>query len=206
MSTTHTSTESRALTLLGSGVSPEQVAAALGVTPSTISQLLSRDDFALQVSQLRYEALSKHNLRDATYDALEDALLLKLKDLLPLMMRPMEILKALQTLNGAKRRGASAPEQITSQQNIVNIVIPTTIINKFVTNSRNQVIQTGTQELETMQSGSLLRKLRNNNDTNDNARTTISQEGNRERQQSERAASSQQEEGRLLANFDTSFA
>jgi predicted transcriptional regulator len=162
-----TSTETRALSLLGAGVSPEQVAAALGVTPSAISQMLSREDFALAVSQLRYEALSKHNERDSTYDSLEDKLLLKLKDLLPLMMRPMEVLKALQVLNGAKRRGQSAPEQITNQQTVVNITMPTTIVNKFVTNSRNQVIQAGTQELETLQSGVLLRQFKGEGVAND---------------------------------------
>lgn len=75
-----------------------------------------------------------------------------------MMMRPMEVMKAISVINGAKRRGQSAPEQVTNQQTTVSIVMPTVIVNKFVTNIHNQVIQAGTQELLTIQSGSLLRE------------------------------------------------
>lgn len=159
MARSQTTTEGRALALLGSGqVSPEQVASACGVTVSRISQLLSDPEFAAEVAELRYQNLSKHNLRDSKYDALEDRLVDKLSDLLPLMMRPLEVLKAIQVINAAKRRGQSTPEQITNQQTVVSITMPTVIVNKFVTNVNNQVIQAGDQELLTIQSGSLLKE------------------------------------------------
>lgn len=153
--TTRSSAEERALKLLGSGLGPEAVASAVGVTVSRISQLLSDSEFAAEVSTLRYNSLSKHNERDETYDTLEDALITKLKQNLPLMCRPMEILKAIQVINAAKRRGQSAPESITNQQTVVNITMPTQIVNKFTTNINNQVVQAGSQELLTIQASKL---------------------------------------------------
>lgn len=160
MASTTTTTESRALALLGTGLGPEVVASALGVSISRISQLLSEETFAAEVATLRFQNLSKHNERDTKYDQMEDDLLERLKDCLPLMVRPMEILKAIQVINAAKRRGASAPEQIVHQNNVVNLVMPVQVIQKFTTNVHNQVVQTGTQSLNTLQSGSLLNLAR----------------------------------------------
>jgi hypothetical protein len=150
------STEERAIKLLGSGLGPEQVATAVGVTAARISQLLSDQNFAQAVASLRFEALQKHNEIDASYDELEAALINKLADVMPLMMRPGEILGAIRIINGAKRRGQSAPEQVVHQNTVVNLVMPTQIIQKFSMNSNNQVTNVGSQTLETMQSSTLL--------------------------------------------------
>ena len=158
---TTTATEERALQLLGSGVLPATVALALGVTESRISQLLSDPNFADSVAQLRFENLQKHNKRDNELDALEDTLIEKFKASMALMFRPEQILRALQVINAAKRRGQAAPEAITQQQSVVNLVMPVQIIQKFTTNINNQVVQTGDQKLITVQSGALLDKVRN---------------------------------------------
>jgi hypothetical protein len=154
------STEQRALTLLSQGIPAETVAATLGVVPSRISQLLSREDFAAELSSLKYTALQKHNERDSELDSLEDSLIKKLKSNLALMVRPMEITRALQVVNAAKRRGHSAPTQLTAQQTILNLTLPIQVVNQFKTNSQNQVIEAGTQQLLTMQSGTLFNKLK----------------------------------------------
>lgn len=158
-STTST-TEDRALTLLGSGISPVAVAASLGISESRISQLLSDEHFAARVAELRFQNLAKHNARDSAYDTIEDDLLERLRDCLPLMHRPMEILKAIQVINAAKRRGSSTPESVIEKQQIIQLQIPIQIINKFQTNLQGQVttIETAdskTQNLLTIQSGSL---------------------------------------------------
>lgn len=149
-------TEQRALQLLGSGCGPEVVATAIGVSVSRISQLLSEPEFAAAVSDLRFQNLQKHNELDNKYDTMEAQLVDQLKDILPLMMRPMEILKAIQVINAAKRRGQSAPESITHQNTVVNLVMPTQIVQRFTTNINNQVINAGNQTLETMQSSQML--------------------------------------------------
>ena len=148
-------TEDKALSLLGSGVPQEAVASALGVTPSYISQLLSDEGFAHKVTELKFEALSKHSQRDRNYDELEDTLLARLKTNASLLIRPMDIMKALQVVNGAKRRGTDSLENIVNQQNIVQLTLPVQIVQNFTTNIHNQVIKTGNQELRTIQSGDL---------------------------------------------------
>jgi hypothetical protein len=153
--TSLTVTEDRALSLLGAGIAPETVAASLGVSVSRISQLLSDDTFKSKVATLRYENLAKHNQRDASYDSLEDALIRKMEDAIPLMHRPMEIVRAMSMVNAAKRRGQSAPESIIEKQSIIQLTVPVQIINKFQTNLQGQVTSIGDQSLITIQSGSL---------------------------------------------------
>jgi transcriptional regulator with XRE-family HTH domain len=152
-----TATESRALELLGQGISQEQVALALGVTPSAISQLMSRDEFAARVQELRFQRLQQHNERDATLDALEDSALQKLKDLLPLVMKPIEATRILQVVNAAKRRGASAPESITQTHDVVSLTLPIQLVQQFqlTVTPDNRVVSAGEQQLITVQSHKL---------------------------------------------------
>ena len=153
------SIEDKAISLLGSGISAESVAAALGVSPSRISQLLADPAKAAIVANLRYENLQSHNKRDSAYDSLEDKLLDKLNNSISLLVRPDQILKAISIINGAKRRGQSAPDTATTTNNIVNLTLPASIAAKFITNGSNQVIRAGDQDLVTMQSGNLLKQI-----------------------------------------------
>lgn len=171
-----TGIEQRALKLLGNGVMPEQVASALGVTASRISQLLSDEVFAEKVATLRYEHLQKHNDRDDAYDGIEDELLKKLKHALPMMIKPETILRAITVVNAAKRRGSSAPQQTINQQTVVQLVLPTAITQRFAVNANNQVIKAGDQELLTMQSGNLLAKVEEANNGKQEP-NTITREG-----------------------------
>lgn len=148
-------TEERALKLLGDGFAPEQVASAIGVSPSRISQLLSSESFSQQVAELRYKTLAAHTERDSAYDSLEDQLLQKLKGSLSMLFDPMKIAKLLQIINAAKRRGQSSQEQISAAQTVVQLNMPTQIYQQFVTNINNQVIKAGAQDLITVQSGQM---------------------------------------------------
>lgn len=157
-----TSTEERALTLLGQGnISLESVAAACGVSVSRISQLMSDEEFSAKVAELRFNSLQKYNEQDASYDDIEKQATEQLKRSLPLVMRPMELVKVIQVINAAKRRGTSAPEAILEKQQVVNISLPSVIINNYtnlqpVTNVHNQVVRVGDQDLTTLQSSTLL--------------------------------------------------
>lgn len=149
------SSEQRALELLGTGLGPEIVANACGVSVSRISQLLSDPVFAEEVAKLRFNSLQKHNKRDNEYDGIEDDLIAQFRTVMPMMMRPGEILKGIQVINAARRRGQSAPEAINQSSQVVTIVMPTKIIQHFTTNIHNQVINAGEQELITVQSGQM---------------------------------------------------
>lgn len=151
----------RLLSLLGVGVSPAQAAAAVGCTPGYVSQLLATDDFALEVSKLRVEALTAATDRDRKYDSLEDELLAKLKELLPFMMRPGEVVKALATINAAKRRGAGAAEaNATTINNIVVLQLPDVVKQRFVTNQNSEVVEVDGRTLLTIDSNTLLQQVK----------------------------------------------
>lgn len=156
---TSTTTSERALALLGQGIPPTAVANALGVDISRISQLLSEPEFATAVVERKFTALSKHNERDASIDDLEDKLLEQLKYALPMMTRPLEIVRAFSVLNAAKRRGQSAPESLAVQQTILQLNIPQILLQQFTTNIHNQVVQVGEQSLLTIPSANLLRTV-----------------------------------------------
>jgi hypothetical protein len=166
MTTTTTTTEDRALTLLGQGLGPEIVASAVGVSVSRISQLLSDSDFAARVAELRFTNLAKHNTRDNKYDSLEDKLLEKMENLIEYMHKPFEVLKAISVINAAKRRGSAAPEQLVGQRTVVQLVMPTQVIQQFSSpeqsiqvNINNQVTRAGGQDLVTVQSSQMDRLL-----------------------------------------------
>lgn len=150
-------TELRALKLLGDGVPPTQVALAIGVDPSRISQLLALESFSTQVVQAKYEKFAKHLSRDASIDEVEDALIAQLKNCISWMTKPMEIVRAFALVNSAKRRslGSSTIDTSDAAQNIVNLSMPTVIHQSFTTNINNQVIQVGERQLVTMPSSQL---------------------------------------------------
>ena len=164
-----TSTESRALSLLGQGLGPETVSSAVGVSISRISQLLSDPVFAEQVAELRFKNLAKHNERDNKYDSLEDHLLVRMQDLLPLMIRPMEILKAISVINAAKRRGSSSQEAIHGTKTVVQLSLPSNIVNIFTAqnlqlNVNNQVVKVGDKDLITIPAAALPKLLETKNE------------------------------------------
>lgn len=157
----YSGTAAKALDLLGTGVTAATAAATLGVSDAYISQLLSEEDFKEQVVAKRVLSLSKHNARDDKYDQLEDKALELLERTMPFVMDPMKLTRIVQTLNGAKRRGASAPEAISGQTQIVQLVLPNVIMEKFsvVKNADNMVIEAGDQKLITATSMNLTKRL-----------------------------------------------
>ena len=160
-----TSTKDRALSLLGQGCGPEVVASALGVSVSAISQHLSDPEFAAQVAELRFKTLAAHNETDQRIQKIEDMLLERLENVLPYLTDPMKLVAAFTRINAAKRRGAAAPEMLHTQNVVVALTIPSVVINKHTVNNNitvnalNQVVRAGTQDLVTIQSGTMEKLL-----------------------------------------------
>ena len=140
----YTGNARKALDLLGSGVQPVQVAAAIGVSEGYISQLLSDEQFQLAVAQQRYDSLLAASARDASYDAIEDELLQKLKTSLAFMTKTGEILAAIKVINGAKRRGASSTVGANSQSQVVQLVLPAGVRARFAQDAQGQVVEVQT--------------------------------------------------------------
>lgn len=152
-------TQGKILEMLGNGLSPEIVASALGISASYISQLLQEPEYARQVTEKRFLNLQAATTRDRSYDALEDALLDKMADLLPLMYKPHEVLRAISVINAAKRRGASAPENTVINNTVVQLSLPIHLVTRFIKDANNQVVVTGEQELITINAAKLSQKL-----------------------------------------------
>ncbi len=151
----------RILSLLGSGISLTLVASAVGCEPSYISQLLANEEFALAVATERCKDIEQALEVDNRYDRLEDKLLERLENLLPMMLRPREVLHALQIVNSAKRRSQEmqqgAPQQITN--NIVYLQLPTKAVNTFELSAQNEVISIEGKALVPMSTSALMKEL-----------------------------------------------
>lgn len=165
MSQNITGAEEKALALLGNGHPNHVVARATGLSDSRISQLLSEDWFSARVNELKYKTLLKHNELDETYDAIESTLAKKLEGQLGLMFRPAEIVSTLSKVNAMKRRGVSSPDNISTQQPALALVMPTVIIQHFTKTVNNQVVEVGDQPLVTIQPGQLQRLQQNGHES-----------------------------------------
>jgi len=149
-------TEERALALLGDGIEPEIVAASIGVTPSYISQLMSREDFRSKVLALRYDNLAEHTTRDKKYYSLEDRLIEKLEQTYEFETSPLKIARILQIVNGVKHRGNTAAQHEVQNTQIVNITLPQKASSSFVVNVANQVVSVDNRSVVTLQSQKML--------------------------------------------------
>lgn len=156
----------RIASLLGSGLAPALVASATGVSASYISQLLSEPAFSLEVASLRAKDIEKMQERDGAWDGLEDKLLEKLGDLVPFMVKPREVLHAIQVVNGAKRRAAdlvkpdgSALGSVTNHNTVV-LVLPQKVVSQFELSKNNEVISVAGRALVPMATSRLLEEIK----------------------------------------------
>ena len=150
----------RVIALLGQGHPAVTVAASLGISESRVSQIASEPAAQARISELRFQSLQKFNALDDKYLSVEETLLQKLESSMMFLQRPLEIARTLQIINAAKRRGQESPEQATIHQNIVNISMPTQVLQKFTVNGQNQVVQIGSQTLLTLPSNKVSELVR----------------------------------------------
>lgn len=133
--------QAKALSLLGQGISSVMVASTLGVSESLISQFLSDSRFAEEVVKLKLATLQKQTSIDNKHMEIEDKLLDKLAKVIPLMSKPMDILRGIQVINATKRRGMAEAGPGLATSTIVNINLPAAVHAKFVTNTHNQIVE-----------------------------------------------------------------
>lgn len=153
-------TEKKALDLLGANWGPELVAQTLGVSVSRVSQFLADPVFAAAVQEKRFQALQKHTDHDNRLDRMEHKIAENLERSISFMMKPADQMRALETLNRLKRRGTVDSGTNEATSNVVTLLMPTFVTQKFTTNINNQVIQAGGQILETIQSSTLMRQAK----------------------------------------------
>lgn len=143
--------ESRAIKLLAAGLSAAKVAESLGVDSSRISQLLDQEEFKGQLADEKFSLLNRHNEADAKLDSLEDKVRDRLEQTVDMIYDPMKLTRIFQVVNAAKRRGMAVVGDGFSNSTVVSLTIPQRVVNNFVVNSNNQVIQAGGEDLITIQ-------------------------------------------------------
>lgn len=147
--------------LLGTGLSNEVVATALGCTPSYITQLMADPDFSAVVIAQRTLSLTANSARDKTIDAIEDTLLTKITECLDngLIYRPADVLRTFAVVNKATRRGIPASESLTINQTVVNLNLPEKVVQTFTQNAQGEVVEVEGRTLVTMPAHVLLSNL-----------------------------------------------
>lgn len=151
--------------LLGSGLTVEVTADALGVTQGYISQLLAEEDFKSEVIALKTKNLTANSERDKKIDSIEDGLIDQLSEAVEnrAIYKPREILSAFAVVNAARRRGVPAQAAVGLQQLVVNLQLPAAVVTRFSTTAQGEVIDVTVddrkQTLITMPSGQLLKEL-----------------------------------------------
>lgn len=135
-------TQARALAMLGQGVAAVMVAGALGVSESLISQFLADPRYAEEVTKRKLAALQTQTNIDNKYALAEEKLLDKFIKTIPLISKPMEIVKGLQVINATKRRGAQeGMGSINQTTNIVQINLPAKFAANFIKNAQGQIVE-----------------------------------------------------------------
>lgn len=154
-------TESRALELLGAGFTQAQTASAIGVEESRISQLMAREDFRAAVSEKKYAALNKHNKMDEDLDRIESKLTARLEKVLPLMLKPEQVMKGLQIVNAAKRRGAGVSQNVAPNLTVIALTIPQRAITQFAKTAENTIVEIDGTSLLPLQSSKMSELAKN---------------------------------------------
>lgn len=131
----------KSLSLLGQGISPVMVASTLGVSESLISQYLAEERFASEVTKLKLAALQKQTGVDNKYLEAEEKMVDKLLKVIPLMTKPMDILRGIQVINATKRRGMSDAPVGGAVTNIVQINLPQQMAARFITGAAQQIVE-----------------------------------------------------------------
>lgn len=153
--------EEKIKTLLGSGLSNEVVASAVGCTASYISQLLADPVFASEVTELKVSALSAHTARDLSLDSIEDTLIEKVAEALQsgTIYKPLDLVTVLSRVNMMKRRGIQQQAAPVVHRTVVTLIHPERMTHKFITNKHNEVIEVDEQTLVAMPASTLLQRL-----------------------------------------------
>lgn len=158
--------------MLGFGIKQESVANAVGCDPSYISQLMSQEDFASEVAELKINHTVAATQRDLSYDALEDKLLETMHDMVDngRFQKPEQVLMALRTSNQMIRRGSRNDNPAKQLSVVVNLSLPKVVRDRYIpdmsggsesfkTNTRGEVIEVNGHTTVTMGSKQLVGQI-----------------------------------------------
>lgn len=156
-------TQLQVLELLGKGVPANIVASTLDISPSYVTQCTEHPVFKQELQSMLLVSQLAASQRDEELDSLEDLLIEQVKKTAIYITKPMEAMKALQMVNGMKRRGLGGSEGAASITNnntvILNIpqhVRPTV---HTVVSDENEVVEVDGRHMITKSSQAVLAQL-----------------------------------------------
>lgn len=152
--------EDKAAEMLAAGIQGSVVASTLGCDPSYISQLLGRSDFKEKVSALKVARASAGMALDKIYDDTELIAAKQLERMIPLIMKPQELLRAVEVLNKLKRRTAVDAVASNPGTRIVNVILPPVVMTHFQVSANNEVVQVGDNSMLTLPSQQFRQKVK----------------------------------------------
>lgn len=155
----YTGQAARVMKLLGTGCLPVEAARACGCDESYVSQLKSEPDFVEQVGELVAITMAQQSEIDGNYLETEKILSKRMREQANLMFNPDQILRTLKFANEAKRKVPTAftPQGEGSGTALkpVVLMLPAVLIQKFVVNPNNEIVQVEGQELLTLPSAQI---------------------------------------------------
>lgn len=159
----YTGVAARAMKLQAGGANQREVANALGVDESLISQYNAEADYKEQLHELVSKAFKSAQEIDENYQDIEHTLSKRLKELTQYMMNPDQVLRTLKFANEAKRKLGSNPVNGNGSHTSIDgikltpvvLVLPVAVKREFVLNPNNEIIGVDEMELVTMNSSSL---------------------------------------------------
>ena len=157
------SVKSQVCALASAGVKQEVIASRLNISAAYVSQLLHEEELRAKVTKAQLEVLDSRTQRDAQYDAIEDILLEKTKKIANTLYKPQDILRALQAINKAERRGASSQQlaEITRAQesSVITLELPERVKSRVVKSETKEIVSVDGKALITKDSRVLLEEI-----------------------------------------------
>ena len=148
--------QEKIIELLGRGITPTQVASAVGCDASYVSQIAAAA--ADRIVALRADHFSRFSDQDATLDAAEADALAKVAHLVQYITRPGEAINAYKVLNMARRR-TSGPAQTEAPTQTLILDLPEASRVRFTVSADRQVIEIEGRSLTTMPAKTLASRL-----------------------------------------------
>lgn len=129
-----------AISLIAQGIPTSQVAAACGVDDSYISQLKADPEVQQRVAEARAEHVVADSQFDNTLERAEALALEKIEKSLP-FANMGQALAAFRILNGARRRKDQFAQTEHNVSVTVALTLPQTAIPRYITNTKNEIIE-----------------------------------------------------------------
>jgi transcriptional regulator with XRE-family HTH domain len=155
--------ESYIISCLEKGFSESQIAAALGVTQSAVSQLIEAKNLKSQLQQ--HETFDKIDTNLNKIELKLSDTLLKMLNQPGTMLNPMQVGSLLKTVNSARRRSTGEGRELPGSAKLVAIKLPEHVKARIVVSAENQLLEIDGQSLATLPSSELRGLLKNEDAT-----------------------------------------